>query len=84
MIDIYALYRYNWIHFLRLVWVVMQWLNDHPDFKLNPLFIGADSYSGLIAPIIAQEIMDGKPLHMELRAFHLIFWVKWFYGALVD
>ena len=51
----------------------MQWLNDHPDFKLNPLFIGADSYSGLIAPIIAQEIMDGKPLHMELRAFHLIF-----------
>ncbi|CBI25151.3 hypothetical protein VitviT2T_003714 [Vitis vinifera] len=49
------------------------WLNDHPDFKLNPLFIGADSYSGLIAPIIAQEIMDGNGVgeepHINLKGY---------------
>ena len=38
----------------------MQWLNDHLDFNSNPFFLGTDSYSGILAPIIAQEIIDGN------------------------
>ncbi|CBI25144.3 unnamed protein product, partial [Vitis vinifera] len=36
------------------------WLNDHLDFNSNPFFLGTDSYSGILAPIIAQEIIDGN------------------------
>ncbi|KAK2662957.1 hypothetical protein Ddye_001531 [Dipteronia dyeriana] len=37
-----------------------QWLDDHPKFITNRFFIATDSYSGVIAPIIAQEILNGN------------------------
>lgn len=37
-----------------------KWLMDHPKFLINSLYIGGDSYSGLIVPIIVQEIYDGN------------------------
>ncbi|GLT98108.1 hypothetical protein SLE2022_156300 [Rubroshorea leprosula] len=37
-----------------------QWLAEHPQFlKVQP-FIGADSFSGISAPIVIQHILDGN------------------------
>lgn len=43
-----------------------KWLVDHPRFLSNPLYIGGDSYSGIVLPIIVQEISDGNPLTITL------------------
>ncbi|CAH1427313.1 unnamed protein product [Lactuca virosa] len=32
-----------------------KWLVDHPKFLKNPLYIGADSYTGLVTPMIVQK-----------------------------
>lgn len=40
--------------------VVVQWLMDHPKFLENPLYVAGDSYSGIIVPIVVQEISDGN------------------------
>jgi serine carboxypeptidase-like clade 1 len=37
----------------------MQWLMAHSTFLRNPLYIAGDSYSGIVVPIIVQEISDG-------------------------
>ncbi|XP_057976339.1 serine carboxypeptidase-like 7 [Malania oleifera] len=35
------------------------WLISHPKFHTNPFYVSGDSYSGLIIPIVVQEIADG-------------------------
>ncbi|KAL7597519.1 hypothetical protein Lser_V15G22918 [Lactuca serriola] len=37
-----------------------KWLVDHPTFLKNPLYIGADSYTGLVTPMIVQKIYNGN------------------------
>ncbi|KAK9941845.1 hypothetical protein M0R45_007538 [Rubus argutus] len=37
-----------------------KWLMDHPNFLNNSLYIAGDSYSGIVLPIIVQEISDGN------------------------
>lgn len=37
-----------------------KWLVDHPKFLTNPLYVAGDSYTGIVAPIIVQEISDGN------------------------
>ncbi|XP_020409319.1 serine carboxypeptidase-like 13 isoform X1 [Prunus persica] len=37
-----------------------KWLMDHPKFYNNPLYITGDSYSGIIVPMVVQEISDGN------------------------
>ncbi|KAI8532604.1 hypothetical protein RHMOL_Rhmol11G0226500 [Rhododendron molle] len=39
---------------------LLKWLMDHPTFLSNELYVGGDSYSGLIVPIIVQKIYDGN------------------------
>ncbi|CAK7330203.1 unnamed protein product [Dovyalis caffra] len=39
-----------------------KWLMDHPKSLTNPLYIAGDSYSGIVVPIIVQEISDGNKL----------------------
>ena len=43
---------------------MMQWLSIHPSFVNNPVFLGSDSYAGIITPILAQNIINGN-LHLK-------------------
>ncbi|XP_062177238.1 serine carboxypeptidase-like 17 [Alnus glutinosa] len=44
-----------------------KWLVEHPDYLLNQLFIGADSYSGISAPIVVKRIIDDNDAGIEPR-----------------
>lgn len=51
------------------------WLSIHPDFATNPVYLGSDSYAGIITPILAQDIINGNeagivPL-VNLKGFSL-------------
>ncbi|KAJ8511295.1 hypothetical protein OPV22_001729 [Ensete ventricosum] len=50
-----------------------KWYVDHSSFIKNPLYIGGDSYSGLLVPVIAQYISDGNEagdgLHFNLKGY---------------
>ncbi|KAI4366493.1 hypothetical protein MLD38_022364 [Melastoma candidum] len=37
-----------------------KWLIQHPDFLPNEVYIGGDSYSGFIIPVLVQEIIKGN------------------------
>ncbi|CAI9287015.1 unnamed protein product [Lactuca saligna] len=41
-------------HFLR------KWLVDHPKFLNNPFYLGGESYMGIVAPMIVNEIYKGN------------------------
>ncbi|XP_012437159.1 serine carboxypeptidase-like 2 isoform X1 [Gossypium raimondii] len=50
-----------------------KWLQSHPKFISNPLYIAGDSYSGMIVPIITQAISDdieAKPV-LNLKGYLL-------------
>ncbi|KAG6710082.1 hypothetical protein I3842_06G165400 [Carya illinoinensis] len=37
-----------------------KWLSEHPQYLLNQLFVGADSYSGVSGPVVVKHIIDGN------------------------
>lgn len=39
---------------------LQKWLLNHPNFIKNSLYIGGDSYSGKIVPVIVKEILTGN------------------------
>ncbi|PIA25695.1 hypothetical protein AQUCO_10900025v1 [Aquilegia coerulea] len=54
---------------------IRRWLVGHPEFLSNPLYLAGDSYSGMVVPLIVQEISDGieagdKPL-INLKGYLL-------------
>ncbi|XP_058191578.1 serine carboxypeptidase-like 2 isoform X2 [Rhododendron vialii] len=58
---LYATDTYNFL---------LKWLMDHPTFLSNELYIGGDSYSGLIVPIVVQKIYNGNfevPVQRQLK-----------------
>nr|XP_048322958.1 serine carboxypeptidase-like 8 [Ziziphus jujuba var. spinosa] len=42
-----------------------KWLMTHPKFLKNPLYIAGDSYSGIIVPILVQDIANGNEAGVE-------------------
>ncbi|KAL9238148.1 hypothetical protein vseg_012615 [Gypsophila vaccaria] len=42
-----------------------KWLINHPEFTKNPLYISGDSYSGMIIPIIVQDILQGNEVGLK-------------------
>uniref|UniRef100_J3LVQ3 Uncharacterized protein n=1 Tax=Oryza brachyantha TaxID=4533 RepID=J3LVQ3_ORYBR len=52
---------------------VQKWLDDHPQFSSNPLYISGDSYSGIIIPTLAMEIAKGiessDKRHLNLKGY---------------
>uniref|UniRef100_A0A7N2MXV2 Uncharacterized protein n=1 Tax=Quercus lobata TaxID=97700 RepID=A0A7N2MXV2_QUELO len=53
-----------------------QWLIEHSNFENNPIYLGSDSYEGLVTPILAQDIINGNEAgiepHMNLKVHNLI------------
>nr|BAB03129.1 serine carboxypeptidase [Arabidopsis thaliana] len=39
-----------------------KWLDKHPEFLSNPLYVAGNSYSGIVIPTIVQEISNGNHL----------------------
>ncbi|CAL5387368.1 unnamed protein product [Camellia sinensis] len=54
---------------------LIKWLKSHPEFLENNLYIGGDSYSGIVVPMVVQEIIDGNELgrqpYMNLKGYIL-------------
>ncbi|KAK1322634.1 Serine carboxypeptidase-like 7 [Acorus calamus] len=52
---------------------IRKWLHDHPQFSSNPLYIGGDSYSGKVVPIIthviAEDVEAGKQPLINLKGY---------------
>ncbi|XP_002269439.2 serine carboxypeptidase-like 7 [Vitis vinifera] len=42
-----------------------KWLTFHPNFAGNPLYIGGDSYSGIVAPILIKDILHGLEVGLQ-------------------
>ncbi|KAH0694272.1 hypothetical protein KY285_021369 [Solanum tuberosum] len=42
-----------------------KWFVDHPAFLKNPLYIGGDSYSGMVVPIISQIIASKNEIEIK-------------------
>ncbi|GAB2219357.1 hypothetical protein Drorol1_Dr00006992 [Drosera rotundifolia] len=42
-----------------------KWLRRHSDFFSNPLYIAGDSYSGIVVPLVVQNIIDGNEKGQE-------------------
>ncbi|WCJ35572.1 serine carboxypeptidase-like 17 [Euphorbia peplus] len=65
----------DFIQINQAIQFLKQWLEAHPKFASNPVYIGGDSYSGITIPPVAQKISEGneqgeKPL-INLKGFIL-------------
>lgn len=61
----------------------MQWLNQHPQYIKNRFFIATDSYSGVLAPIIANNILDGNFLSY-CESINFIIFFTWNFQIFVS
>ncbi|KAL6846408.1 hypothetical protein ACP4OV_023856 [Aristida adscensionis] len=49
----------------QIVIFLRKWLALHPEFLPNPLYIGGDSYAGMIVPTVTSEIARSKHIGVE-------------------
>ena len=38
---------------------MLQWLAEHTQYLLVQLFVGGDSYSGILVPLVTKKILEG-------------------------
>lgn len=50
--------------------VLVQWLIKHPQFLGNQLYIGGDSYSGIIVPLLVTNILEGIYIQNQILIFN--------------
>ncbi|XP_052627137.1 serine carboxypeptidase-like 13 [Lactuca sativa] len=54
---------------------IRKWFVDHPTFQNNQFYVGADSYAGIIAPMIVHEIynvLNGDEHLIRVLSFEII------------
>ncbi|XP_014757513.1 serine carboxypeptidase-like 3 isoform X2 [Brachypodium distachyon] len=44
---------------LQLKEFLTKWFAEHPDYLVNPFYVGGDSYAGKIVPFLVQKISEG-------------------------
>jgi carboxypeptidase C (cathepsin A) len=44
-------------------WFLTQWFAEYTEFMSNPFYVAGCSYSGVIVPVLAQEIVKSKFQH---------------------
>lgn len=49
-------------------WAMLQWLDQHTQYLPVQLFIGGDSYSGIIVPLVTKKVLEGKTLSWQLES----------------
>ncbi|KAF3325263.1 Serine carboxypeptidase-like 2 [Carex littledalei] len=54
----------------RLLHFLNKWLEEHPKFKSNPLYISGSSYSGIIIPVLTLEIATGFDKNAKVPYYH--------------
>lgn len=54
LICVYLSFNGDWN-----LYIVFQWLLSHPQFIGNELYVGGDSYSGKIVPLVVTHILQG-------------------------
>lgn len=37
---------------------------NHPEYRSNQMYVGGDSYSGIVVPLVLQHILDGTRPHL--------------------
>ncbi|KAL6615448.1 hypothetical protein ACP70R_037718 [Stipagrostis hirtigluma subsp. patula] len=53
---------------LQLHEFLIKWFSDHPEYLVNPFYIGGDSYAGKLVPFLTQKISEG----IEARRWPLL------------
>ncbi|XP_071717269.1 serine carboxypeptidase-like 10 isoform X2 [Rutidosis leptorrhynchoides] len=60
---------------MRVYSFLKKWLVDHPNFLNNPFYLGADSYGGIVLPIVVQKIYEGNEvgdlMHINIKGYVL-------------
>uniref|UniRef100_A0A0A9CQ53 Uncharacterized protein n=1 Tax=Arundo donax TaxID=35708 RepID=A0A0A9CQ53_ARUDO len=58
-----------------------KWFDAHPEFLSNPLYMGGDSYSGMIVPTVTSGIAKGYFPQLSVSVPLFLFWHKHFLSS---